>query len=703
MIINNIILNNYRLYQGKNQISFQSDRNKNIFLISGENGFGKTTFLHSLIWCLYGHLMTDVDIASRKDIATYGYSTFLKGNLNRDALNTYNTTSNEIKDTIRRHGYTPENEHLKDVTQYSVTINFSDVVIPSLPCTSLQVSRSYDILFEKESVEILIDGVKNELANEIGPEIFINDFILSKDIARFFFFDSEQIVALAETNTLSERRRLCSAYNEALGVRKYEDLKKNIDNLRLRLRRKSADSENRDKLLDLLKKRRELESKIEINNAQIASIEDCLKGLKTKDSNLQLQLLREGNGATTKEIHTIEEVIRTTKAKDSEYKKELNMFLEYAPIAITGKLLLETKKHLDEDKQKRKIRDNQLSRSLVVTDISNDFLNLLNKTEIPSDISALLKEQIKRIISKYNQGIPINDTILTLSEDDYEEFMSVFSNITTTYKTEFVHLADDYKKNRLILERNMRRLANIQNKENDEIIRKIRCEKNAIEKEIYKNETLIRSAHEKTGTLRQEFATLSKQISELSKKVDLDDSNAKKDRTAEHLSKELSCFLTSLKKDKKVSLERRLKTILNNLMHKEEFIGHVEVVINDDDMDIILYTINDVIINKDSLSKGEQQLYATSILKALVDESGIQFPVFIDSPLQKFDKSHAVNIITEFYPSISKQVVLFPLLHKELTLAEYEIMRPFVKSTYLIKNNTTRSYFEEVPTDSFLR
>lgn len=65
----------------------------------------------------------------------------------------------------------------------------------------------------------MIDGAKNELANEIGPDVFINDFILNKDIARFFFFDSEQIVALAETGSASDRRKLCSAYNEVLGVR----------------------------------------------------------------------------------------------------------------------------------------------------------------------------------------------------------------------------------------------------------------------------------------------------------------------------------------------------------------------------------------------------------------------------------------------------------------------------------------------------
>ena len=70
---------------------------------------------------------------------------------------------------------------------------------------------------------------------------------MNKDIARFFFFDSERIVALADTNTSEEKRKLNSAYNEVLGVKKYEDLKKNLENLRLRFRRKSDDGcyENR--------------------------------------------------------------------------------------------------------------------------------------------------------------------------------------------------------------------------------------------------------------------------------------------------------------------------------------------------------------------------------------------------------------------------------------------------------------------------
>lgn len=702
MIIRSITLNNYRLYKGKNTISFISNGDKNIYLISGENGFGKTTFLHSLIWCLYGRLMTDVEAEVRRDISVNGYNSFLKGNLNNEVAANLAQLTSEERDQIKKRGYFPENDNLKELTQYSVTIDFGDVVIPSLPCTSLQVVRQYDMILEKETVEVLIDGVNNELTNEIGPEVFINDFILNKDIARFFFFDSEQIVSLAETNTVNEKRRLCSAYNEVLGVRKYEDLKKNIENLRLRFRKKTSDTVSRDRLLSLIDKRDALEQKREDYQSKTQAEEDFLQQLKVQDEALQLQLMREGNNATTKEIKHLEELILITKEKNEEYKKKLRSFLEFAPFAITGKLLKETKDQLEADYKKREANNNQLSRNLIVSDITADLLLMLEKSDIPSELSLHLQQQIQDVLDKYKSHVTNDDVQLIMSENDFEEFMAVYTNITTTFRSEFEHLAEDYKKNKQILERNSRRLSNIQSKENDEVIKDIRKKKNEIEEAIQDQEKSIRLLHEDLGTINQDLATTSKQISELSKKVSLDDSDSKKDKIAEQLVNELSLFLSSLKQEKKYSLERRIKTILNNLMHKEDFIGRVEVVISGEDMDIDLYSVDNQIINKDSLSKGEQQLYATSILKALVDESGIQFPVFIDSPLQKFDKSHATKIITEFYPQISKQVVLFPLLYKELTPEEYEVMKPLVNSTYLIKNDISHSYFEKVEIENFL-
>ena len=100
MFIDSITLNNYRAYKGVNKTSFNPN-NKNIFLIAGNNGFGKTTFLTSLVWCLYGKLMVDVDEKFRREISdAQGYKNFARQSLHKDLanlVNTYEISSEEKK------------------------------------------------------------------------------------------------------------------------------------------------------------------------------------------------------------------------------------------------------------------------------------------------------------------------------------------------------------------------------------------------------------------------------------------------------------------------------------------------------------------------------------------------------------------------------------------------------------------------------
>lgn len=704
MKIRSITLTNFRLYYGENSIYFNETAGQNIYLISGENGFGKTTFLHSMLWCLYGRLMADIDEIVRKEIANKGgYNAFLKSNLNIISRQKVDDLPQSSINKIKKVGYSFENEKIKSDSVYSVSIVFSDVFIPSIPCDSLRITRSYDYLQDKENVVIYIDGKLNELSKEIGSDVFINDFVLNKDIARFFFFDSEKIVALADTNTLEEKRKLNSAYNEVLGVKKYEDLKRNLENLRLRFRRKSDDIVGRNKLISLIDQQDAIKDSVARMEQNLRDLDLRLSSLVSENETLQIELLREGNNVTIEELRRQESVVKATKERDAEYKAKLKLFLEYAPFAIAGGLLAKAKEQVEHDYQASLAKSNVLNQNALLLQISRDLNEAVDKFDEGSLWAAQFKQSIDGILSKYVGVESHEEPLLSLSETEYKEFLAVYTNVTTTYKAEFAHLADDYKKNKQILERASRRIANMQSNENDSVIKNIRAKKNEVEKQISEVDAQIRKLVEDKAFASRDLASIAKQITELSKIVSLDDSDIKKDAIAESLIAELDSFLTALKQEKKSSLERRIRTAMNALMHKENFIGSVKVHITDEAMDIDLLSPTGDVIRKDSLSKGEQQLYATSLLKALVDESGLSFPVFIDSPLQKFDKSHSNKIITEFYPTISKQVVLFPLLHKELTESELEIMKPLVNATYLIKNDTSHSYIEQVSIDSLMQ
>lgn len=704
MLIKSITLDNFRLYKGKNTLDFSVDSDSNIVLVVGENGFGKTTFLTSLIWCLYGRQIGDVEqIFKRETSSTENYSNYLKNNLNRlqrsklDELGLSEGQMNEI----RSKGYTDTTSIYQEYAEYSVTIVFSNISISSFPCETITIKRSYDIILEEEKLETFIDDNRNVLYKEMGDDLFINDYILNRNLARFFFFDSEKIVSMAEMNTLDDKRKLNSAYNEVLGLKKYEDLKRNLENLRIRFKKRSADEKSREELILKDNQRDEIEEKQTELERQITSCEEEIKSLKKKDEALQIELIREGNTMTIENLKRQKRILQNCQTKDAELKNKLKNLLEFAPFAIAGSAFLKAKKQIDEDyKKHRDLESIQLKNDVVMGMREELMKRIFSLPVFPDEQKKVLEAKIDETFGLfYNaeaESLSNSSLLIEVTKDQYDELQAIYTNLTETFKLEFETISDDYTKNRQLMDRTSRRIASVNSKEGDLYIQSIRIEKDEVENRIKEKEELYRKLGVDYKYNEENHRSLSRRISELSKKVSIDGSDAAKDEVAGRLIDELDIFLTNLRKERKSSLENRIKECLNRLMHKENFIDSVKVNVINDLLEIQLYDVANRQIQTETLSKGEQQLYATSLLKSLVDESGIQFPVFIDSPLQKFDKRHSRKIITEFYPTISNQVILMPLLYKELSEEEYNQMLPYVKKTYFIKNKESYSFFKEV-------
>lgn len=200
-----------------------------------------------------------------------GYKNYARQSLHKDLVNEINSyeINSEERKNIVKNGYSSDYEYIKDRAQYYVEVSLTDVFIPSIPCRTITIRRTYDYFLDTEFIDVLIDGQINELAKEVGYDIFINDFILSKDIAKFFFFDAEKIVNLAEVKSVEEKRRLSTAYSEVLGIKKYEDIRRNLENLRLKFRKNAGSTVSKAKLDKLamscpeiaLQRKRELNKK----------------------------------------------------------------------------------------------------------------------------------------------------------------------------------------------------------------------------------------------------------------------------------------------------------------------------------------------------------------------------------------------------------------------------------------------------------
>lgn len=684
MKISRIKFQNFRIYRGENEIIFSPNSTKNINIIAGKNGFGKTTFLTSLIWVFYGKMMAEVEEKYKRDIKNAGgYDKFVRTLLNRDVKSEFES-----------------NNHNAPIL--SIELELTDILIPSIPCKSVVIKRSYDLQKDSEDLIIYIDGLENELTKEVGFEVFINDFILPREIAKFFFFDAEKIVSLAEAKSKSELRNLSKAYSEVLGIKKYEDLKKNLETLLTKLRRDGANKTQQSKLFDLTNDEAELVELIEYNKDQQTKLEVEISSIKTSIDSIQEKLIREGNGITLEELQSMKAERERLKNESAEIKNKLKKLLDLVPIVMAGKKLLQLKNQLENEHE---IQNSVVDKDTLKSELEAYTRLVFNKLENISidkkfkiDIQQILDESIIEKVS--NLKIDSSGKILLdFNEEQYRTFIAVFDNIKGTFASQFNAVVQEEKNNRIYLSKVYHQIKQAEARKDNPLAVKLRNEKQALE-------TKMDNLNIDKGKLIQEYESYStrltstrKVLSELEKQFKLVETDKKKYEVTEKLLVKINQLIQKIKEDKKYSLQKSIMFGLKKIMHKNDFIYDIRVNVVDDVMDIDLLDKNNNLIDKDSLSKGEQQLYATALLKALVDESGIKFPVFIDSPLQKFDKYHSKNIIKEFYPAISEQVVLFPLLEKELSELEYDYLKPNVNKVFVIESKNNGSCFKSLPVD----
>ena len=682
MNIQNIKLHNFKIYEGTQQLSFHLQENRNVFVVAGSNGYGKTSLLTSLVWCLYGKLMQEVDdIFKRQIIDAGGYPKYLLACLNRWAY-----AKNEYK--------------------YNVQITFSDIDIPGVSCSNVDIIRSYSYGAFDDKLEILIDGQENELIKDIGFDIFIHDFILPKEIAKFFFFDAEKIVSLAEMRSIQDKRKLSKAYSEVLGINKYETLRSNLEDLRVRFRKDSASDEEKEKFEATAKQITASKKLITYNQTQIKELQEEKITCQRKIDAIQEQLIRQGSSLSLKQIQELRQQKSSLKEESQQIRNEFKELMELAPFAISFKLLLQV---LEQGQQ-------ELTQSKTVTqndtiqgnfkELLKDFTKLNKKAiNIDKDTHNFYLDNLKKLIKKhFNQKdvSVISDLKIlhSFSEEEIHTLGALIDNLKNSYKKQLQRFKQRLKRNRQDLVTTNNQLSDAESKEKDALIQKHRDEKIDLEERIIEIERKIRELDQEIGSTQTSLNSQKSLQEKLTKKISVGERYKDKDPLTAKLVDHLNAFIAKVKQEKHKSLEERILQSLKTLMHKKDFVEKVRVEVLDDIIDIHLYNGRDEEIEKTSLSKGEQQLYATSILKALVEESNIEFPVFIDSPMQKLDVAHSQNIIADFYPTISKQVVILPLLNKEMTQNEYKLLKEHISDTHLIVNkDDERSSFVAVKPD----
>jgi DNA sulfur modification protein DndD len=659
--IKSIELRNFRAYQGVTRIDFPEPKGKdNITLISGKNGFGKTSFLTSILWGFYGKLISKVEDKYKKEIRNSGgYENYLKGLFNK---------------------------YQKKEKLMLVEIVLTDILIPSVPCKEVKIIRTFNYSKSKEELHLFIDGKQNELTKQIGYETFINDFILPREIAKFFFFDSEKIVSLAEAKTADELKDLSKAYSEVLGIKKYEDLKSGLQSLISTINRRGLNSIDKKVLNQLIDEKRLIEEEISFFEDSEARLNKELELFEISSESLQEKLIREGSSISLerfKEIKENQEELRLKIEKLKPLKAEL---IELLPFAIA---------HNQFEKLVQQVKLELGSESLSPSQLEM-ILDLMAKS-LPADLS---REHLESWQANFKSHIldrnKSSKFLLDLSPENLRFILNIDQQLRTSYKERLDLIISEEKDLKFKFNKNLKTIKSYESKGNNTLTTQYRLEKQEIDGKIKDTTKKLGEILARKEITSQKLNELNRRLSVLEKNHQLEESDLKKKELSLRALNKIETIISRIKIEKKYSLEKSILLSLNKLMHKGDFVSKVDILLKEDYMDILLIDKSGEVIDKESLSKGEQQLYATSILRAMVIESGIDFPIFVDSPLQKFDSEHAENIITKFYPTISSQVVLLPLLEKELTFKEFKLMEQNVNAVYKILNEDYISNIEKV-------
>lgn len=278
MRIDSITLVNFRQYKNA-EISFSKDPNKNITIILGENGYGKTTLIRAFIWCLY-------------PTTNIGFEN--KVLLNSEVAEQMAT--NQEKDVV----VTIKLEHggcdYVITTKETYTKTGANQIVGKKSITKMKKNNPNkgDIFL----TSVPDSRVSNEIENILGSEL--------KD---YFFYDGET----NKIESAAKRNKVQNAISKLMGIKRIETLKDYFDPTRAQsvvlyldndLKGEDIDVELYKEELDELKK--DLERKkdsIKTHESEINRIEnDLYKKEAYLDANQEILALQQEKKRLDKSI-----------------------------------------------------------------------------------------------------------------------------------------------------------------------------------------------------------------------------------------------------------------------------------------------------------------------------------------------------------------------------------------------------------------
>ncbi len=615
MKLQSIKLKNYRSYYGEYLLEIASSENKNVTLIHGAMGAGKTKLFSAIQWCLYGEEEYDEALSSNKDI--------MNSIAQKDSLKS--EPSETIVEIMFNH----------NKTKYRASRKFS--------CFKGQVENVVTFtLLRAES--------KGDYKVIEDAELEINS-ILPKHLRQYFMFDGEKIQNYSKPGHEVEIQKAIK------GLLGFDDIEKTIMILN-----KIDDEYNR--LIRRNSKSKELQDVID----QVDSLKDHLNKCEVEINQRENEIIK-GQKLVQKlekeqaKVGRVREFIeKQDKLKDQLTSCESKKSLLYEEISEHTDNIYLTMMN-DVISKVEGLYDSLTQRGEIPAPIRGEFIKkLLSEEECICGRSlkkSTEKKAIDTLLKLLNKQNTQLDNIVTKIPDDKAEIKFKSSEIQFNLIQRLKEESELQSKIKDIREE-LKGISDFLKNSNTETVAIKEKEKERIEKKLEQTKAdKIRLTLEKENHEEALKALIEKRDKLLSSENEFEDLKSHQSYTGmikDTLEKLYKIYEDEVKKRLKKSIE----DIFSEFMWKK---NHYKEVVIQNDYVLDIYDRNDRLA-REGLSAGERQCFSLAFVIALARVTKKEAPFIVDTPLGRISKDPGELVdpriqIIKAIPQLLNQVILF--------------------------------------------
>jgi DNA sulfur modification protein DndD len=653
MILTELSVENFGVFRGRHIFDLRTgDDQRPIIIFGGKNGAGKTTLFEGIKLCLYGPNFRGSRLTRPE------YEQYLSSRIHRR----FGLAESEGSAV----GLEFEHAHQGRSSIYSVRRRWTE--------SSGSV---------KEVLDVFRNGKPLDDVSEQQAQDFLIDLI-PLGLSKLFFFDGELIQKLAEDQP--DNRNLIDAFNSLLGVDIVEHLQTDMRiHLSKKLRELSSPTQSYETLAE---EGRVLEldaSVLRQSNAQKQSeIDQVMSEIERREH----ELASEGGGFSDRRLYL--------KARKTEVQTEITT-LEGALRDLAGSLLpFAIAPALGRSVKERLLKEEADENASAAESMIGASIETLNRKLTNEDFwrNIPIDTELRGIILK--KIVDLLDSILAPTGGE-RIFVHRLSPSDRDRIVHWIEVSQNWVPAQLRstttgFEEKVREFQSLE----DELSRVPPDE--AVSPLIQK----LNSLHQKLGELNHEMGLIDEKLHQLEYRLNENRRNSGRlleeqrglqaMRQGIELGKQvqqtLAEFAKLLRDERTRVVSERFVEVFNQLMTKSNLISAMKI--DPATFSTTLFRRNGTSVPKESLSAGEKQLYAIAMLTALARVSGKPLPFVIDTPLARLDANHRTNLVAQFFPSASHQVVVFST-DSEIDKSHFAKLKPYIAKAYLLQYEDSES------------